>query len=85
MDDVKKNLDGPKRKAADSPSKIPDKKAKEEAKEDTFSLVEKSGDLFSAPPSNSLCHCISRDCKLGKVLISVMYSVSSAVHYSNVL
>ena len=29
-------------------------------------VVEVVGDLFSASPSTSLAHCISRDCKLGK-------------------
>ena len=29
-------------------------------------VLEVVGDLFSAPPSTSLAHCISRDCKLGK-------------------
>jgi len=32
----------------------------------SFSLVEVSGDLFSSPPSHSLCHCVSRDFRLGK-------------------
>ena len=31
-----------------------------------FSLTVKDGDLFSAPASASLAHCISRDCRLGK-------------------
>ena len=31
-----------------------------------FSLVEVRGDLFSAPSSSSLCHCVSRDFRLGK-------------------
>jgi len=31
-----------------------------------FTLKEVKGDLFSASSSHSLCHCISRDCKLGK-------------------
>ena len=28
-------------------------------------IYEVNGDLFSAPCSSSLAHCISRDCKLG--------------------
>ena len=32
-----------------------------------FKLSEVTGDLFSAPSSHSLAHCISQDCKLGKV------------------
>ena len=31
-----------------------------------FSLREMDGDLFDAPTSASLCHCISSDCKLGR-------------------
>ena len=31
-----------------------------------FTMKETSGDLFSAPSSESLCHCISRDYRLGK-------------------
>ena len=31
-----------------------------------FSLSEMDGDLFDAPTSASLCHCISGDCKLGR-------------------
>ena len=31
-----------------------------------FSLREIDGDLFDAPTSASLCHCISSDCKLGR-------------------
>ena len=31
-----------------------------------FSLTEVRGDLFSAPSSSSLCHCVSRDFRLGK-------------------
>ena len=30
-----------------------------------FKITEVKGDLFSAPNSASLAHCISRDCKLG--------------------
>ena len=33
----------------------------------SFKLSEVTGDLFSAPSSYSLAHCISQDCKLGKV------------------
>jgi len=29
-------------------------------------LVEKKGDLFSCPPTDSLAHCISEDCRMGK-------------------
>ena len=31
-----------------------------------FSLSKMDGDLFDAPTSASLCHCISSDCKLGR-------------------
>ena len=31
-----------------------------------FCLLEVRGDLFSAPSSSSLCHCVSRDFRLGK-------------------
>ena len=31
-----------------------------------FTMTEVRGDLFSAPPDNSLCHCVSRDFRLGK-------------------
>ena len=33
---------------------------------ENFILTEVKGDLFSAPPSSSLAHCISKDCRLGK-------------------
>ena len=32
---------------------------------ETFELTEMKGDLFSAPRSFSLAHCISKDCRLG--------------------
>ena len=31
-----------------------------------FTLTEVQGDLFTAPRDNSLCHCVSRDFRLGK-------------------
>ena len=31
-----------------------------------FALTEVCGDLFTAPPDHSLCHCVSRDFRLGK-------------------
>lgn len=29
-------------------------------------LKEVTGDLFSCPPTDSLAHCISEDCRMGK-------------------
>ena len=43
-----------------------DNEEKENIVKTSFSLVEVSGDLFSSPPSHSLCHCVSRDFRLGK-------------------
>jgi len=41
------------------------------SKNPEFSLTMKSGDLFSSPPSSSLAHCISRDCRLGKGIAKI--------------
>ena len=37
-----------------------------ENSETKFILNEVSGDLFKSPKSHSLCHCVSRDFRLGK-------------------
>ena len=34
--------------------------------ETKFNRKEVSGDLFKSPKSHSLCHCVSRDFRLGK-------------------
>ena len=36
-----------------------------------FTLEEVRGDLFKSPRTESLCHCISRDCKLGRGIAKI--------------
>ena len=43
-----------------------DLEADKENAETKFILNEVSGDLFKSPKSHSLCHCVSRDFRLGK-------------------
>ena len=38
----------------------------EDKENSNFVITEVSGDLFQSPKSHSLCHCVSRDFRLGK-------------------
>ncbi|XP_019638088.1 PREDICTED: O-acetyl-ADP-ribose deacetylase 1-like [Branchiostoma belcheri] len=62
-----KVLDSPKTKGADSSNEeYSHGTGKKRAKHAGFQLHQVRGDLFSCPETDSLVHCISQDCHMGK-------------------